>query len=256
MFNQIVLVGTVKKDADLRYTPNDSTPVIDFVVIVTERWVGRDNDTPQERTTRFRVTAWRKVAEDSAPYLVEGRRIMVMGRFAGVSAWMDEDGDPYARMDVTARRIVPVMDEADDQEFQQVMAIGNLGRDPELRYTPDGTAVTDFSLAVNERWSDRESGEWKEKTLWFRVSVWRRQAETVAQYLSKGRKALVIGRMTPPSAYIGRGGEARGSLEVTATNIRFLGGRGDDTAISPSSGANTPTTYAGPPTDDGDEIPF
>lgn len=248
MFNQVTLVGTLKKDADLRYTPAGAA-VCDFVIVVTERWENRETGDPQERSAQFRVTAWRDLAEDSAPFLTEGRRVMVMGRFDGVSAWMDEDGDPHARMDVTARRIVPVSDEAEDKEFQQVILVGNLGRDPELRYTPDGTAVTDFSVAVNERWSDRETGERQEKTIWFRVSVWRRQAETVAQYLSKGRKALVVGRMDPPGAWIGQGGEARGSLEVTAVTVRFVDSRRD-------SDADVPATYGSPPPVEDDEIPF
>ncbi|MBN1287573.1 MAG: single-stranded DNA-binding protein [Anaerolineae bacterium] len=252
MFNQITLVGTVYKDAELRYIPT-GTAVTDFIMTVTERWEGEDGGA-NERSVRFRVTAWGGLAEDNAPYLVAGRRLLIVGAFEEPRAWMDEMGDAHALMEVRAQRIVPVGDEAENNEFQRVVIVGNLGRDPELRYTPDGTAVTDFSMATNEVWSDRESGERQERTVWFRVTVWRRQAETVSQYLAKGRQALVTGRMENASAYIGRGGEARGSLEVTATRIRFIGGRGD--AVAGGTGANVPAVYNGPAAEDDDEIPF
>ena len=75
--------------------------------------------------------------------------------------------------------------------YQKVIIVGNLGTDPEMRYMPDGTAVTNFSVATNRRWTDRATGEPREETTWFRVSVWRQQAETANQYLSKGRQVLV-----------------------------------------------------------------
>jgi single-strand DNA-binding protein len=251
MFNQITLVGTLMRDAELRYT-NSGAPVTDFFTVVTERW-GDEASGAQERETRFRVTAWGRTAENSAPFLTEGRRVVVMGRIDGVSAWMDENGDPHARIEVVARRIVPVADEAEDQDFQSVVVAGNLGRDPELRYTPDGTAVADFSMAVNEYWRDGETGETQEKTIWFRISVWRRQAETAAQYLAKGRKALITGRMDEPGAWIGQSGEARGSLDVTATRVQFMDSRRDAEA----GGSQLATYSGGPPAiDDEDEIPF
>lgn len=250
MYNQVTLVGTLKKDAELRYTPS-GTAVTDFIVIVTERWENRDTEEINERSTRFRVTAWGRLAEDNAPYLTEGQRLMVLGRFEEPKAWMDEDGDPHALMEVRARRVVPVSSEAEHSEFQQAIIVGNLGRDPELRYTSDGTAVADFSIATNEYWNDRETGERQERTVWFRVNVWRRQAENVSQYLSKGRKAMVIGRMEDPSSFVGRGGEARASLEVTARRVNFMDSPGEYSGSS--GGTNVPAVYGD---DEDDEIPF
>ena len=80
--------------------------------------------------------------------------------------------------------------------FHKVLLVGNLGRDPEMRYTPSGQAVTNMSVATNRSYTD-SSGEKVDETVWFRVSVWGKQAESVHQYLRKGRQVLVEGRMVP-----------------------------------------------------------
>lgn len=111
--------------------------------------------------------------------------------------------------------------------FQQGIWVGNLGDDPELRYLPDGTAVASFSLAVHKQWTDAQ-GQGQNKTTWFRVSVWRRLAETCAEYLSKGRQVLVIGEVNKVSPYINKQGDPAASIEVTGRNVRFLGGRREE----------------------------
>ncbi len=111
--------------------------------------------------------------------------------------------------------------------YQQIMLVGNLGRDPEMRYTPSGVPVSNFSLAVNKRYQTQD-GQWQDKTLWFRVTAWRRTAETVSQYLTKGAKVLVVGELEEPSTYVDREGNNRVSLEVTAQTVRFLDSRGDN----------------------------
>jgi single-strand DNA-binding protein len=110
--------------------------------------------------------------------------------------------------------------------YQKLVIVGRLGRDPEMRYTPDGTPVTSFSVATDRRWTD-SSGQQQERTVWFRVTAWRRLAETCSQYLSKGRLVLVEGELTEPRPFQGRDGEWRAGLDVTANVVRFLGGRGD-----------------------------
>lgn len=115
--------------------------------------------------------------------------------------------------------------------FQQLIIIGNLGGDPELRYTPSGVPVTSFNVAVNRRWTD-DQGKAQEETTWFRVSAWRKQAEVANQYLRKGRQVMVIGRVSA-RAYTAANGEAKASLEVTADTIKFLGGpRGEEGAFA------------------------
>ncbi len=104
--------------------------------------------------------------------------------------------------------------------FQQCIIVGNLGRDPEMRFTPDGTPVTEFTVAVNRRWS-RSDGSSGEKTWWFRVTCWRRLAETTNQYLRKGSPVMVIGEVSA-SAFQGQDGQPRASLELDAREVKFL----------------------------------
>ena len=108
--------------------------------------------------------------------------------------------------------------------YQKTIIVGNLGQDPTMRYTPSGKAVTNFTVAVNRKWTD-QSGEQQAKTTWFRVAAWDKLAELCDQYLSKGRLVLVEGEVEA-SAYTSQEGEARASLELTARNVRFLGSPG------------------------------
>ncbi len=120
--------------------------------------------------------------------------------------------------------------------YQYTVIVGNVGRDPELRYTPGGQAVCDFSVAVSRRWTDRTSNEQREKTTWFRVTCWNKLAETVNQYVSKGRQVLVTGEVDA-SAWIDSEGNARATLELTARDVKFLGRREEGgTAYTPSEG--------------------
>jgi single-strand DNA-binding protein len=114
--------------------------------------------------------------------------------------------------------------------YQKVVIVGRLGQDPEMRYLPDGTPVTSFSVATDRRWKDR-NGQAQERTTWFRVSVWGPQAEACTQYLAKGRTVLVEGEMQEPKPYQAKSGEWRASLDVKAQRVQFLGGRseGQDT---------------------------
>jgi single-strand DNA-binding protein len=95
-----------------------------------------------------------------------------------------------------------------------------------MRYTPSGVPVATFSLAVNRRWTGTD-GQHQEKTTWFRVTAWRKDAELVSQYLSKGRQVLIVGEIEEARPFMGQDGQPRASLEVTARNIRFIGGRGE-----------------------------
>lgn len=105
--------------------------------------------------------------------------------------------------------------------FQQIMLIGNLGRDPEMRFTPSGVPVTSFSMAVSKKWTGQD-GQPQEKTTWFRVSAWRKTAEVANQYLTKGSKVLVVGELEEGRLYTAPDGTQRVSLDVTAQTIKFL----------------------------------
>jgi single-strand DNA-binding protein len=130
--------------------------------------------------------------------------------------------------------------------YQRTIVVGHLGRDPEMRYTQEGTPVTSFSVATSRRWTSRE-GESREETTWFRVSAWGRQAETCNQYLSKGRLVLVDGTVSV-SAWKGRDGEPRATLELRAERVVFLGGRGEPAEAETGAEAGEGTQE--------DEIPF
>ena len=116
--------------------------------------------------------------------------------------------------------------------YHTIIIAGNLGNDPEMRYTPDGTAVCDFSVAVNESFSNRE-GERVERTIWFRVTTWRKLAETCNAYLKKGRKVLVEGRLVAdpntggPKIWERQDGSSGANFEITAQTVRFLSSRGE-----------------------------
>lgn len=141
--------------------------------------------------------------------------------------------------------------------FNRIILVGNLGRDPELRYTPQGTPVCSFTLATNERRKDR-AGENQDVTTWFRVTLWGRQAETASQYLSKGRPVYIEGRLRVEE-WTDKDGKQRHTLEVHATDMQFIGGRGDDAGgsnirtESPASGRSEPS--GGDDISD-DDIPF
>lgn len=115
--------------------------------------------------------------------------------------------------------------------YQQITIIGNLGHDPEMRYTPSGVPVTNFSVAVGRRWT-REDGQQEEETIWFRVSAWRRQAEICNQYLTKGQRVLVVGRLQEPNIWTDQNGSARASLQITAQDVRFLNTRAESEALA------------------------
>jgi single-strand DNA-binding protein len=117
--------------------------------------------------------------------------------------------------------------------YQKLVIVGNLGRDPEMRYTPSGQAVTNLNIATNRQYTSN-SGERVKETTWFRISVWGKQAETCNQYLRKGSKVLVEGRLNQdpatggPRIWTGTDGAPRASFEMTAQTVRFLSSRQED----------------------------
>jgi single-strand DNA-binding protein len=140
--------------------------------------------------------------------------------------------------------------------YQKIIIIGNLGRDPEMRYTPSGQAVTNFSVATNRQYTASDGQQIKE-TIWFRVSAWGRQAETCNQYLQRGSKVLIEGRLTAdptsggPRIWTRQDGTPAASYEISAGTVRFLSTRGEDQAIQ---GSAAPASMDDQPMDD--DIPF
>ena len=117
--------------------------------------------------------------------------------------------------------------------MNRIIVIGHLGRDPEMRYTPNGQAVTSFSVASSRRYTT-SAGEQREETEWFNVSAWGKLGETCNQYLTKGRQVYVEGRLSSRT-YEGRDGQTRVALDISLTDVQFLGGRGGDGDSAPAS---------------------
>ena len=127
--------------------------------------------------------------------------------------------------------------------FNKVMLMGNLTRDPELRYTSNGSAVTSFGLAVNRKF--KQGDEWKDDVCFVDITVWGKQGENCAEYLSKGRPAFIEGFLKFSTWE--SDGQKRNKLEVVANTVQFLGSRGDSSGEA--SGEQTPTSNE-------DDVPF
>lgn len=128
--------------------------------------------------------------------------------------------------------------------MNKIMLIGNLGKDPDMSYTPSGKAITKFSLAVNRRTRDAESGERREETTWFNIVAWDRLAETCNSYLHKGSKVYIEGRMTS-RRYTDKDGVERTAWEVTASDMEMLDPKGATQTANVGAGDTNP-----------DDLPF
>jgi single-strand DNA-binding protein len=140
--------------------------------------------------------------------------------------------------------------------YHTLILVGNVGKDPEMRYTPSGQPVTSFSVATNRQYTSN-NGEQVKETVWFRVTTWGKQAETCNQYVKKGMKVLVEGRLTPdastggPRDWTDQSGNSRASFEVTANMVRFLSSKGE---VDGGSTAGGEPGFVGAPSED--DIPF
>ncbi len=142
--------------------------------------------------------------------------------------------------------------------FHTILIVGRLGRDPEMRFTPSGTAVTTLNIATDRAYTGQDGKQVKE-TIWFRVSVWGKQAESANDYLTKGKLVLVEGRMTPdktgnPRIWTDKDGSARASFEVTAQTVRFLSPKTE--SDKPSAEGNIEDELDAEAAKYSDDIPF
>lgn len=141
--------------------------------------------------------------------------------------------------------------------LNKVMIIGNLGADPEMRYTPSGAAMANFNVACNRTWTNRDTGERQEQTEWVRVVLWNRLAETASQYLQKGRQVYIEGRLQTRE-WEDRDGNRRWTTEVVAREMLMLGGRGGESGGYGGGGGGN-WQGGGPPAGgpvDADDLPF
>lgn len=138
--------------------------------------------------------------------------------------------------------------------FNKVFILGNLGRDPELRYTPQGQPVCSFSMASNSRRKDK-NGEMQDIVTWFRITLWGRLAENASQYLEKGRPVFIEGELRVDE-WTDREGKPRFTLEINATDMKFVGSRQDGGGGGETSQGNPPNQNPAPDTVADDDIPF
>ena len=140
--------------------------------------------------------------------------------------------------------------------MNKILIIGNLGSDPEMRYTPNGNPVTSFTVATNRRYRTSD-GENREETEWFRISAWNRLAETCNQYLQKGSKVYLEGRLSSRT-YTANDGTTRVSLDVNASEVRFIDSRNNSGSDFSGDAPNTGGMQANPSsssgTDEGEEF--
>jgi len=132
--------------------------------------------------------------------------------------------------------------------YQNLIVVGRLGKDPELKYLPSGQAVTTMSVATDRQYENAQ-GEKIKQTTWFRVSVWGKQAESCNQYLKKGKMVLVEGHLNGdesgnPRTFTRQDGSVGASYEVMAQTVRFLGGGGDEQSHEPAPAATSPDDFA------------
>lgn len=144
------------------------------------------------------------------------------------------------------------------RSFNQVILLGNLGRDAETKYTPGGIAKTAFSIATSQRWKDKASGDWKEEVHWHNIVLWR--AEKLAEYLTKGQQVHIVGRLSNRSYE--KDGEKKYITEVVAESVLLCGGRRDDgqpvskPRSAQSKSAAEPDGYQGGESWSDDDVPF
>jgi len=140
----------------------------------------------------------------------------------------------------------------------KVIAIGNLGADPETRYLPSGAAVTNFNIAVSESWKDKQTGEIKERTEWMKIEVWGKSAEACQQYLTKGSQCYVEGKLQTDK-WDDKDGVTRYSTKVRADNVQFLGSARDGGAPAaprPDPASSSAADSKPPQQEMDDDIPF
>ena len=134
------------------------------------------------------------------------------------------------------------------------MVIGNLGSDPEMRYTPSGNPVTSFRIATSRRYTSQD-GERREDTEWFRVVTWNRLAEQCNQYLTKGRRVYAEGRLRSDT-WVGNDGQTRFTNEINAFTVLFLDSTGERSGPRDSFEGGEPLSPGAPPAPDEDDLPW
>jgi single-strand DNA-binding protein len=231
--NKVMIIGFVERDPELRYAANGQ-PVASFSVSTSRRWTTNAGE-DREATEWFHIVAWGSVAEAASRLVKRDQRIYVEGHLQ-TRSWEDGDGQRHVRTEVVTSKLIPMDDRQSlanqdlDPESEEtplcinrVMVIGNLGRDPEMRYTPEGQAVTSFSLAATCSWTSTNGGR-RDSTEWFNIVSWGSLAEICNQFLTKGRRVYVDGELRT-RGWEQPDGKKHFRTELVASEMILLGPR-------------------------------
>jgi len=231
--NKVMIIGFVERDPELRHTANGQ-PVASFSVSTSRRWTTNSGE-EREAIEWFHIVAWGGLAEAASRLVEKDRRIYVEGHLQ-TRSWEDSDGQRHVRTEVVASKLIPMDDrktladrELDPESeetplcINRVMVIGNLGRDPEMRYTPEGQAVTSFSLAATCTWTSTNGGR-RDSTEWFNIVSWGSLAEICNQFLTKGRRVYVDGELRT-RGWEQPDGKKHFRTELVASEMIMLGPR-------------------------------
>ena len=202
--NKATIFGYVERDAEVRLAA-DGRSVASIAVSTNRSWVTSAGEQRQS-TEWFHLVAWGRLAEEAGQHLKKGQRVYAEGHLQ-TRSWEDSEGQRQYRTELVVGRLIPAGDRdpvSRDEPgegleemalcLNQVAVIGNLGRDPEMRYTPSGQAVTSFSVAATRTWTTTD-GNRQDATEWFNVVSWGSLAEICSQFLSKGRRVYIEGEL-------------------------------------------------------------
>jgi len=203
--NRVMIIGFVECEPELRRSTHRRS-VACFAVSTTCQWTTSAGE-KHIATECFNIVAWGDLAEVAKTRLQKGQRLYAEGHHQ-TRSWDDASGHRHVRSEVVASRLIPMetgeaaaspraespSDDSTQLCLNRVMVIGNLGRDPEMRYTPEGQAVTSFALAATRTWTLPHGGR-RDSTEWFNVIAWGNLAEICSQYLAKGRRVYVEGEL-------------------------------------------------------------
>jgi single-strand DNA-binding protein len=231
--NKAMIIGFVERDPEIRRT-TEGQPVASFGVSTSRRWTTNSGQA-RESTEWFHLVVWGKLAELACRKVHKDQRIYAEGHIQ-TRVWEDADGQRNFLTEFVATKLIPVGEpvatagEAEEEEdedgplcLNRVMVIGNLGRDPEMRYTPGGQAVASFNLATTRTWT-AANGERRDSTEWFSVVSWGSLAEICNQYLTKGRRVYVEGELRTRS-WDQPNGQRHFRTELVANEMIMLGPR-------------------------------
>jgi single-strand DNA-binding protein len=231
--NKVMVIGFVERKPEIRHTANRQ-PVAAFSVS-TSRHLTTNSGEDRNATEWFNVVTWGDLAEAAVAQLQKDQRLYVEG-YLQTRSWDDIRGQRHVRTEVVACKLIPMetreviaarnadtLNDGCSLCLNRVMIIGNLGRNPEMRYTPDGQAVTSFSLAATRSWASGQGGR-SDSTEWFNVVSWGSLAEICNQYLTKGRRVYVEGELRT-RGWEQPDGNKRFRTELVANEMIMLGPR-------------------------------